>query len=258
MLALDPKTGKLKWYYQFTPHDVWDWDATETLLLVDANWHGQPRKLLIQANRNGFFYILDRVTGKLLQATPFVKNLNWASGIGQDGRPIYQGNLQSSTDGTKVCPAQDGATNWFSPSYNPALKLFFVQAAEACSIVTKRPAAWEAGRGFMGGNVRSPSDVLRQKFLRAIDIESGKFTWELPQIGRGDSWGGTLATSTGIVFFCEDSGNLEAVDAAQARPLWQFQTNQSWRASPMTYMVDGRQFIGVASGQNIIVFSLLE
>ena len=258
MLALDPKTGKLKWYYQFTPHDVWDWDATETPVLVDANWHGQPRKLLVQANRNGFFYILDRVTGKVLQATPFVKNLNWASGIGPDGRPIYEGNLRSSTDGTKVCPAQDGATNWFAPSYNPALKLFFVQATEACSIVTKRPAEWEAGRGFMGGSVRPPNDVPRQKVLRAINIESGKFAWEVPQVGRGDSWGGTLATGTGLVFFGEDSGNLEAVDAAQGQPLWQFQTNQSWKASPMSYMMDGRQFIGVASGQNIIVFSLLQ
>jgi alcohol dehydrogenase (cytochrome c) len=258
MLALDAKTGKLKWYYQFTPHDVWDWDATETPVLVDSDWQGQPRKLLIQANRNGFFYVLDRVDGKLLLAQPFVKTLNWATGIGADGRPILKGNLQSDTKGTEVCPAQDGATNWYSTSYNPALGLYFVQANEACSVVTKRPAEWEAGRGFLGGNARTAPDVPRVRVLRAIDIHTGKFAWELPQVGRGDSWGGTLATASGLVFFGEDSGMLEAVDAAHGKPLWQFQTNQLWKASPMTYMVDGKQFVGVASGQNIIAFGLVD
>lgn len=258
MLALDAKTGKLKWYYQFTPHDVWDWDATETPVLVDANWRGQPRKLLLQANRNGFFYVLDRITGKLLSGTPFVKSLNWAKGIGPDGRPIPAGNLHSDSKGTKVCPAQDGATNWFSPSYNPTLHLFYVQALEACSIVAKRPVEWQAGRGFLGGSSQTASDAPHFKVLRAIDIQSGKTAWELPQPGRGESWGGTLATSTGLVFFGEDSGAFEAVDAASGKPLWDFQTNQLWRASPMTYMADGRQFIAVASGQNILAFSLLK
>jgi len=258
MLALDAKTGKLKWYYQFTPHDVWDWDATETPVLVEANWQGQPRKLLIQANRNGFFYVLDRVDGKLLLAQPFVKTVNWASGIGKDGRPILKGNLQSDTKGTEVCPAQDGATNWFSTSYNPSLGLFYVQTTEGCSIVTKRPAEWEAGRGFQGGNARTAPDVSRVKVLRAIDIRTGKFAWELPQVGAGISWGGTLATASGLVFFGEDSGMLEAVEAATGKPLWQFQTNQLWKASPMTYMVDGKQFVGVASGQNVIAFALVD
>ncbi len=115
ILALDAKTGKLKWHYQTTPHDLWDWDATETPVVVDAPWQGQPRKLLIQANRNGFFYVFDRTDGKLLLAKPFVTNLNWASGIGPDGRPVKLPNMQPSAEGTKVCPSQDGATNWFSP-----------------------------------------------------------------------------------------------------------------------------------------------
>jgi alcohol dehydrogenase (cytochrome c) len=258
ILALDSKTGKLKWHYQFTPHDVWDWDATETPVLVDTDWRGQPRKLLLQANRNGFFYVLDRITGKLLSSTPFVKNLNWASGIGPDGRPVLKGNLHSDSQGTEVCPAQDGATNWFSPSYNPALGLYFVQAMEACSIISKRPVEWQAGRGFLGGNSRIVFDKPHFKVLRAINIHTGEIAWELPQVGRGDSWGGTLTTSTGLVFFCEDSGSFEAVDAAHGKPLWQFQTNQLWRASPMTYMSDGNQFVAVASGQNIIAFSLLD
>ena len=256
MLALDAKTGKLKWYYQFTPHDVWDWDATETPVLVDANWQGQLRKLLIQANRNGFFYVLDRIDGKLLLAKPFVRNLNWASGIGMDGRPIRKSDLAMFN--TKVCPSQSGATNWFSTSYNPATGLFYVQTTESCSIFTKRPVEWEAGRGYLGGNVRTTTAEPRPKVLRAIDVRTGEIAWELPQVGRGDSWGGTLTTASGLVFFGEDSGMFEAVDAAHGKPLWQFQTNQLWKASPMTYIFDGKQYVGVASGQNIIAFGLVE
>ena len=259
ILALEAKTGKLKWYYQFTPHDVWDWDATEPPVLVDANWQGQPRKLLIQANRNGFFYVLDRVGGKLLLAKPFVKKLTWATGIGPDGRPVFNPDLEMpDAKGEKVCPAQDGASNWFSTSYNPATGLYYVQAMEGCSIVAKRPVEWEAGRGYLGGSARTVPDETRQKVLRAIDIQTGKIAWELPQVGRGDSWGGTLATASGLVFFGEDSGMLEAVDAAHGKPLWQFQTNQLWKASPMTYRFDGKQYLAVASGQNIIAFGLME
>jgi alcohol dehydrogenase (cytochrome c) len=228
-------------------------------VLVDANWQGQPRKLLIQANRNGFFYVLDRVSGKLLLAKPFVKKLTWATGIGPDGRPVFNPDLEMpDAKGEKVCPAQDGASNWFSTSYNPATGLYYVQAMEGCSIVAKRPVEWEAGRGYLGGSARTVPDETRQKVLRAIDIQTGKIAWELPQVGRGDSWGGTLATASGLVFFGEDSGMLEAVDAAHGKPLWQFQTNQLWKASPMTYRFDGKQYLAVASGQNIIAFGLME
>jgi alcohol dehydrogenase (cytochrome c) len=259
ILALDAKTGKLKWYYQFTPHDVWDWDATEPPVLVDANWHGQPRKLLIQANRNGFFYVLDRVAGKLLLAKPFVKKLTWATGIGPDGRPIPAENREPpNAKGTRVCPSQDGASNWFSTSYNPATGLYYVQALEACSIYSKQPVEWQAGRGYLGGNERRVPDEVRRKVLRAIDIQTGRIAWELPQVGRADSWGGTLATANGLVFFCEDSGMFEAVDAASGKPLWRFQTNQLWKASPMTYVFDNKQYLAVASGQNIIAFGLMD
>jgi alcohol dehydrogenase (cytochrome c) len=133
-----------------------------------------------------------------------------------------------------------------------------VQATEGCSVVTKRPVTWEAGRGFTGGNARAASDEPRQKILRAIDIQTGAFAWELPQVGRADSWGGTLTTASGLVFFGEDSGMFEAVDAVHGKPLWQFQTNQLWKASPMTYSFDGRQYLGVASGETIIAFGLVE
>ena len=257
ILALDRKTGTLKWYYQFTPHDLWDWDATQTSVLIDAQWQGQPRKLMLHASRNGFFYVFDRQDGKLLLAKPFVKNLTWASGIGADGRPIKLPNQEPTPAGTKVCPSQDGATNWFSPSFNPATGLYYVQTFEKCSIYTKSDQGpWETGKTYLGGSQRIAPDPKPQRILRAIDIRSGAIAWELPQRGAGNSWGGTLATASGLVFVCDDSGAFIAVDATSGKPLWTFQTNQSWRASPMTYMFDGRQYIAVASGNNIIAFAL--
>jgi len=256
ILALDAKTGKLRWYYQFTPHDVYDWGASEPPVLLDAEWQGQPRKLLVQANRNGFFYVLDRTDGTLLLARPFVKKLTWAKEIGADGRPVLNPLPKTASGATEVCPSQDGASNWFSTSYNPATGFYYVQALEKCSIYTKRPAEWEAGRSYTGGSSRNMPDEAAQKVLRAIDIQSGKIAWELPQIGDAVSWGGTLSTVTGLVFFGEDSGMFMALDAASGKPLWRFQTNQLWKASPMTYVFDGRQYVAVCAGQNILAFAL--
>ena len=256
ILALDARTGKLKWHYQTTPHDLWDWDATETPVLIDASWKGQPRKLLIQANRNGFFYVLDRVDGKLLLGKQFVKKLTWARGIGPDGRPIQNPNMEPSAQGTSVCPSQDGATNWFSPSYNPATGLFYVQTLEKCSVYYKRQEEWVAGRSFLGGAMRSPRDEKPEKILRALDIQTGEVKWELPEIGFGFSWGGTLTTAGGLVFFGEDSGAFVAADAQTGKPLWNFQTSALWKASPMTYRFDGKQFIAIAAGSDILAFGL--
>ncbi len=257
ILALDRKTGRLKWHYQFTPHDLWDWDATQTSVIVDAPWQGQPRKLLLHADRNGFFYVFDRTDGKLLLWKPFVKNLTWASGIDASGRPIRQPNQAPSPAGTKVCPSQDGATNWFSPSYNPATGLYYVQTFEKCSIYTKADqGAWESGKSYLGGSQRTADSPLPQRILRAIDIKTGAIAWELPQNGPAVSWGGTLTTASGLVFVAEDGGGFMAVDAASGAPLWKFQTNQTWKASPMTYMFDGRQFVAVAAGANILALAL--
>lgn len=257
ILALDRKTGKLKWYYQFTPHDLWDWDATETPVLVDVPWQGQPRKLLLQANRNGFFYVFDRRDGTLLMTKPFVKNLTWASGIGSDRRPILLPNQEPTAAGRKVCPSQDGATNWFSPSFNPATGFYFVQTFEKCSIYKKRDSGeWRPGKTYMGGSQHTASDPEPQQVLKAIDISTGAIAWTLPQAGPADSWGGTLATATGLVIFCEEGGALMAADATNGNVLWSFQTNQTWRASPMTYSFDGKQYIAVAAGPNIMAFAI--
>jgi len=258
ILALDRKTGKLVWHYQFTPHDVWDWDATQTSVLVDVDWQGRPRKLMLHADRNGFFYVFDRRDGTLLLAKPFVRNLTWASGIGADGRPLRRPDQEPSTAGTRVCPSQEGATNWFSPSFNPATGLFYVQTLEKCSIYTKSDQGdWERGRTYLGGTQRAASDP-KSRVLRAIDIRTGAIAWELAQPGPGVSWGGTLTTATGLVFVAEDGGSFMAVDTESGKPLWSFPTNQTWKASPMTYMFDGTQYVAVASGPNIIAFAIVD
>jgi alcohol dehydrogenase (cytochrome c) len=257
LLALDRKSGTLKWHYQFTPHDLWDWDATQTSVLIDANWQGQPRQLLLHASRNGFFYVFDRRDGTLLLAKPFVKNLTWASGIGADGRPIKLPNQEPSPEGTKVCPSQDGATNWFSPSFNPGTGLYYIQTFEKCSIYTKSDeATWASGKSYLGGSQKTATDPKPARVLKAIDIRTGAIKWELAQPGPANSWGGTLSTASGLVIFGEESGALMAADAANGKPLWSFQTNQTWKASPMTYMFDGKQYIAVAAGSNIIAFAI--
>jgi alcohol dehydrogenase (cytochrome c) len=258
ILALDRQSGKLKWYYQFTPHDLWDWDATQTSVLVDADWQGTRRKLMLHANRNGFFYVFDRTDGTLLLARQFITKLTWASGIGPDGRPIKLPNQEPSPTGTFVCPSQDGATNWYSPSFNPATGLYYVQTNEKCSIYTKaEQGEWEAGKTYLGGSQRTAPDPRPQRILRAIDIRTGEIKWEVPQPGgRADSWGGTLSTATGLVIFGEDTGALAAADASTGQVLWTFPTNHTWKASPMTYMFDGTQYVAVAAGSNVLAFAV--
>jgi alcohol dehydrogenase (cytochrome c) len=256
VVALDPKTGALKWHFQFTPHDVWDYDAQEPLALVDANWQGQPRRLLVQANRNGFFYVLDRTNGAFLFGTQYVKNVTWATGLDKTGRPIKAPNMEPSLDGKRVCPSLDGASNWYSASFNPVTGLYYVQTNDKCGIFTRTPMEWEAGKGFMGGSFGQAPNEPAQRVLRAIDINTGKPKWELPQSGAVNSWGGVLSTAGGVVFFGEDSGALMAADATSGQPLWSFQTSQLWKASPMTYQFDGKQYVAIASGSNIIAFAL--
>jgi alcohol dehydrogenase (cytochrome c) len=167
IVALDPETGKLKWYFQFTPHDVWDWDANETPVLLDAEFRGRRRKLLVQANRNGFYYVLDRVTGEFLHAKPFVKRLDWATGLDDKGRPQVVPSKMPTPGGTKVCPSVRGATNWMSPSYNPATSLLYVVTLEQCDIVISSAKEPVPSSGFRGtGNEGIPAEPGRF-YLRA-------------------------------------------------------------------------------------------
>jgi PQQ-dependent dehydrogenase (methanol/ethanol family) len=251
VVALDPKTGKLRWHYQFTPHDLHDWDATEPLVLVNALFQGRGRKLLLQANRSGFFYVLDRTNGELLLGKPFVRKLTWASGIGPDGRPQEVEGNKPTPAGTKTCPAVRGATNWYSTAYNPSTNLFYVMAVEDCNIYRQSDR---------GGYVPSkdPSNPP-EKYLRAIDIETGRIVWEVPQVGAPEAnYSGVLSTAGGLVFYGETGGSFAAVDAKSGQTLWHFDTGQDWRASPMTYLVNGRQHVAIASGGNILSFALAE
>jgi alcohol dehydrogenase (cytochrome c) len=259
VLALEPESGKLRWYYQFTPHDLHDWDATETPVLIDATFHGQARKLMLHGNRNGFFYVLDRLTGKVLLAEPFVKKMTWASGIGADGRPRLLPGNEPTVEGQLVCPSVAGAANWPSNAYSPATGLFYMFAEESCNVYSKNDEWWEAGKSFYGGGTkRVPPDSESGKFLKAIDIQTGKTKWEVPDIGGGILGSGLMATAGGLIFYGDGSGTFTAADANDGKLLWHFNTGQSFKGGPMTYTVNGAQYIAIAAGTTILTFGLRE
>jgi alcohol dehydrogenase (cytochrome c) len=255
VLAVNPNTGQLKWHFQFTPHDLYDYDANETPVLVDVKEKGEIRRLLVQANRNGFLYILDRTNGKFLHASPFVVKLNWAKGVDASGRPILSGRIPTA-QGTYICPGINGATNWYSPSYNPNTKVLYVIALETCNQFFANPKPFAPGETYYGTGTKLPPDEHAQKILLALSVPDGKTVWRYPQVGQGDSWGGTLTTAGGLVFFADDSGSLEAVAAATGRALWHFNTGQTMYASPMTYAVAGIQYVAVSAGSNVLAFAL--
>jgi len=255
VLAIDANTGKLKWYFQFTPHDVYDYDANETPVLVDVEENSAVRHLLLQADRNGFFYILDRTNGKFLRATAFVEKLNWATGIDASGRPLLSERVPTK-EGVSICPGIVGATNWFSPSYNPNTGLFYVMALESCSVYFAKSKPFTPGETYYGTGTTFPAGEHSQKVLLALKASDGKEAWRYPQAGRGSSWGGTLATAGGLVFFADDAESLEAVDAETGHALWYFNTGQSFSASPMTYSADGVQYVAISAGSDVFSFAL--
>ncbi len=255
VVALNADTGELRWYFQFTPHDLWDYDANETPVLVDTRENGSVRRLLVQANRNGFFYVIDRTNGKFLRATRFAEKLTWASQIDPSGRPVLSGKIPTA-EGTYICPGIEGATNWFSPSYNPNTGLLYVIALESCNVFFAKPEKFVKGQTYYNTGTKLPADENSQKVLLALSVADGKIVWRYPQVGNAHSWAGTLATATGLVFFGDDTGMLEAVDGATGRPLWHFNTGQLMSASPMTYEADGVQYVTIAAGSDIFSFAL--
>jgi len=231
ILALNPANGALKWHYQFTPHDVRDRDATEPPVLVNTLYLGKPRKLLLHADRNGFFYVLDRVSGDLLMAKPFLRRVDWAAGIGAGGRPQVKDPAG--------CP--DDAANWSSTAFSPLTRLYYFMALEEC----------------VGERMGYP-DQTGQRYLRAVDIETGAIVWEIPQPGaaKAKSWTGVLATAGGLLFYGKPNGGFDAVDQRSGKTLWRFPTNVRMKASPMTFSVRGKQYVAVAAGPNILCFAL--
>jgi alcohol dehydrogenase (cytochrome c) len=259
MVALDADTGRMKWYFQFTPHDVADWDAVEIPVLVDTMFQGKPRKLLAQANRNGFYYLLDRTDGKFLLGTPFVQSVNWAKGLTAEGRPILVPGVEPSLQGTKICPSTSGATNWMSPAYNPDTGLFYLAALEGCGINTKSYEKFRPG-GFpydATGYVESPEEP-RQLYVRALELTTGKLRWEFKQVGSRAYGAGLLSTAGGVVFAGCDQGIFTALDAKTGKPLWHFNAGQAITASPITYSFKGRQYVAVAAGSDVLAFALFD
>jgi alcohol dehydrogenase (cytochrome c) len=256
VVALDPDTGKRKWYFQFTPHDVWDWDAQEFPVLVDTVWRGQKRKLLLQANRNGFFYVLDRTNGQFLLGTPFVKKLTWAKGLDEKGRPLEIPGMEPTAVGKVICPSVRGASNWMSPSYNPATGLFYVSTLEQCDDYRSSARTPEPMKGFAGGGADPLPHDPGKFFLRALDPQTGDIRWEYPMPGPADAWTGTVSTAGGLVFAGDDDGHLVALDAKSGRDLWHFYMGQLLTASPITYMVGGKQYVAIASATDVFAFGL--
>jgi alcohol dehydrogenase (cytochrome c) len=257
IIALNPHTGKLIWYHQMTPHNTNDWDATQTPMLVDADFHGTPRKLLLQANRNGFFFVLDRLTGDFLTGAAFVHNLTWASGLDpKTGRPNIKEDPAPTVEGKRVCPTGAGATNWPSASYDPQTGQFLVFATESCQIFVKNEDPFELGKSFYQGTERrSPGDTS-EKFLRAIDIQTGKIVWEIPKIGGGSLASGLMSTAGGFVFYGDGSGAVVAADARDGKILWHFDTGQQFKGSPMAYTVDGKERLVLVAGQTVLSFGI--
>jgi len=231
VLALNAKTGELKWHYQFTPHDLLDRDATEPMVLVDTVYKGTPRKLLLHADRNGFFYVFDRTNGELLLAKTFLKKVDWASSIGRDGRPVVVD--------PRGCPSD--AANWSSTSFSPETKLYYFLALEECV-----------------GQPTGYPDQTGQHYLRALNIETGEIVWEIPQPGsaHAKTWSGVLATAGGVLFYGKPNGGFDAVDEKTGETLWHLPTNVRMKAPPITYTVGGNQYVVVAAGPNILCFGL--
>jgi alcohol dehydrogenase (cytochrome c) len=255
LLALDPDTGKLKWYFQFTPHDLFDFDAVETPILIDAVYQGTARKLLVEANRNGYLYVLDRTNGKFLSATPFVEKLNWARGIDAAGRPVLT-EVKPTAEGTRVCPGYAGATNWFAPSYSESTHSVYFMALEQCETYFFKPQAFQEGQGYYSTGVKRIPGESSQKLLVAFNLDAGSIAWKYSQVGGGRSSAGTMATAGDLVFFGDDAGSFEAVDAQSGKPLWHFNTGQDMSASPMSYAVAGKQYVAIAAGSDIFSFAL--
>ena len=253
LLALDIESGELRWYFQFTPHDTHDWDANQTPILVDLDIAGQERKCIATANRNGFYYLLDRTNGEFLLGKEFATQ-TWASGLAADGSPMVLPNTEPTEAGVLIYPSLQGATNWASAAYNPNHELFYVAVREMGSYYYKTDVEYEPGAPFLGGGEQALSGDNAYGAIRALDIHSGEKVWEFKV--TSPLWAGVMSTAGDLVFGSTNEGNFYALDAQSGNPLWNFQLGAGIRSNPMTYMVDGKQYVLIAAGSGFFVFSL--
>lgn len=250
IVALNPDTGKLVWAFQPSPHDVHDWDAVETPVLFNAEFKGKPRKLLAQASRNSFFFVLDRTTGEHLVTAPFIDQ-TWASGVDSHGRPIAKPDATPTADGVLVEPSSDGGTNWMAPSFDPQTNLFYVNARRIFSVFYRTTEGKAEGWGGRDRNLWANST------LRALDYKTGKVVWN-HELGNGGTIAGILTTAGHLLFTADNSGNLLAIDPATGKTLWHLNVGGGLLASPMTYELDGRQYLLVPLQDNLYAFALPE
>ncbi len=255
VLALDPSTGHLKWHYQFTPGDSHDWDSTEDMVLVDRDFRGQHRKLLLHADRNGIFYVLDRTSGKFISGQPFVRQ-TWNNGFDDNGRPIFLPNSDSSPEGHVVYPSGGGATNFQAPSYDPETGWMYVVFHESGQKYVRAPEQFDPGKQYWGGR-GLPLGEPDKAGVRAIDPETGSVKWEY-RVSEASLAAGVLSTGGGVVFAATREGNLIALDSKTGKPLWHFQTGGAITASPMSYAVNGKQFVAISAAGVLYSFALPE
>ena len=255
LVAIDADTGERRWHYQFTPHDVHDWDSTQVPVLGELTINGQQRKVVMFANRNGFFYTIDRVTGKVIVAKPFVET-TWAKEIDlASGRPMLLPGHTPDEDGNKTCPDLGGGTNFMSPSFDPTTRLFFVTARETCAVYYAYDQKFVTGEAYTGGGQSRPRDQRNFGALRAIDPVTGQMKWEFRYTSVSAS--GVLSTASGLVFAGDGDGNIMAFDSRSGKNLWHYQLGFSMRSTAgTTYMLDGRQYLLVPSGSMLTAFAL--
>ncbi len=255
LLALDADTGKLKWYYQFTPHDVHDWDSTEVPVLADSVVRGEKRKVVLFGNRNGFYYVLDRKTGQFLVGKSYVRQ-TWAKGLDDSGKPVRLPGTFPTVEGTKVYPSVPGGTNWFSPSYSPMTSLYYVAAREEGALYYQGEAEYKAGSLFNAGGSHEIPGEEGWGAIRALKPATGEMVWEFKL--HSAPWAGVLSTAGGLVFGGTNEGEVFALDAASGKPLWNFEAGGSIAANPISYLSRGKQQVAIAAGSAIFAFGLEE
>ena len=258
LLALDADTGKLKWYFQFTPHDTHDWDATQVPVLLDSTFDGRPRKLVVMPSRNGFYYILDRQTGEFLLAKPYVKQ-TWAKEIDRKGRPVVNPGQEPTLEGNdQIWPGVDGGNNWMSPSYNPDTKLLYFNAREERRRFFKSDAPeFRPGDAFFGGGGGGGARFRPEEswgYLIAMAPETGEIRWQHRILSP--PWAGVLSTAGNLVFSATPSGNFYALDARTGKELWHFNGGDRVFAGPITFLSRGKQLVTIPIGDNLIAFGL--